>query len=80
MLGELLEVAQDQKLLSGDISWVNPLRKMFAHGSDTVLNAPMFLAPFEAVTSMIAELLVVVEVVRSTPSLDQLYLIGREVK
>jgi hypothetical protein len=37
MLGELLEVAQDQKLLLGDISWVNPLRKMFAHGSDTVL-------------------------------------------
>ncbi len=32
------------------------LRQMFAHGSDTVLNAPMFLGPFEAVTSMIAEL------------------------
>jgi hypothetical protein len=56
MLGELLEAAKTQGLISGDISWINPMRKMFAHGSDTVLNAPMFLTPFEAVTSMIAEL------------------------
>src|SRR5712692_4507479 len=56
MLGELLEAAKAQGLISGNISWINPLRKMFAHGSDTVLNAPMFLGPFEAVTSMIAEL------------------------
>jgi hypothetical protein len=56
MLGELLEVAQDQKLLSGDITWIKPLRNMFAHGSDTVLNAPMFLSPFEAATGMIAQL------------------------
>jgi hypothetical protein len=35
MLGELLETAKAQQLISGDISWINPLRKMFAHGSDT---------------------------------------------
>lgn len=46
MLQELLEAAKDQGLISGDIGWINPLRKMFAHGSDTVLNAPMFLTPF----------------------------------
>lgn len=56
MLWELLEAAQTQGLISGDISWINPMRKMFAHGSDTVLNAPMFLTPFEAVTAIIAEL------------------------
>jgi hypothetical protein len=56
MLGELLEEAKKQGLISGDISWINPMRKMFAHGSDTVLNPPMFLTPFEAITSLIAEL------------------------
>jgi hypothetical protein len=56
MLGELLEAAKAQGLISGDIISINPLRKMFAHGSDTVLNAPMFLGPFETVTSMITEL------------------------
>jgi hypothetical protein len=54
MLGELLEAAQAQGLISGDTTWINPLRKMFAHGSDTVLNPPMFLMPFEAVTAIIA--------------------------
>jgi hypothetical protein len=56
MLAELLEAAKDQGLISGDIGWINPLRKMFAHGSDTVLNAPMFLTPFQVVTAMIVEL------------------------
>ncbi|MGA8076806.1 MAG: hypothetical protein WB868_05385, partial [Xanthobacteraceae bacterium] len=56
MLGELLEAAKTQGLISGDISWINPMRKMFMHGSDTVLNSPMFLGPFEAVTSIIANL------------------------
>ena len=55
MLGELLEACKAQGLISCEISWINPLRKMFAHGSDAILNPPMFLAPFEAVTSMIAE-------------------------
>jgi hypothetical protein len=53
MLGELLETAKAQQLISGDISWINPLRRVFAHGSDTLLNAPLFLSP---VTSLIAEL------------------------
>lgn len=56
MLGELLEAAKAEGLISGDITWINPMRKMFAHGSDAVLNPPMFLAPFEVVTSMIADL------------------------
>ena len=56
MLPELLEAAKAQGLISGEISWINPLRKMFAHGSDTVLNPPMFLTPFAAITAMIAEL------------------------
>jgi hypothetical protein len=56
MLPELLETAKAQGLISGEISWINPLRKMFAHGSDAVLNAPIFLSPFEAVTSMIVEI------------------------
>jgi hypothetical protein len=56
MLAELLEAAKAQGLITVDISWINPMRKMFMHGSDTVLNPPMFLVPFEAVTSIIAEL------------------------
>jgi hypothetical protein len=56
MLAELLEGAKAKRLISGDTNWINPMRKMFAHGSDTVLNPPMFLAPFQAVTSMIAQL------------------------
>lgn len=56
MLAELLETAKAQGLVSGDISWINPLRKTFAHGSDTTLNAPMFLIPFKIITLMIAEL------------------------
>jgi len=56
MLPQLLEAAQAQGLIVGDFSWVNPIRKMFAHGGETVLNPPMFLAPFEAVTALIAEL------------------------
>jgi hypothetical protein len=56
MLPELLETAKKQGLISGDISWINPLRKVFAHGSDTVLNAPLFLTPFRAIPAMIVEL------------------------
>ena len=56
MLGELLDAAKAQGLVSDNIGWINPMRKMFAHGSDTVLNSPMFLDPFESVTSIIAEL------------------------
>jgi hypothetical protein len=56
MLGELLQAAKKQGMIAGDISWIRPMRNMVAHGSDTVLNPPMFLAPFEAVTSIIAGL------------------------
>src|ERR1700685_2379177 len=40
MLGELLEAAKAQGLISGDVNGINQMRKMFAHGSDTVLNPP----------------------------------------
>jgi hypothetical protein len=56
MLPELLDAAGEQGLISGDLSWVNPMRKMFAHGSDAVLNPPLFLTQFIAVTEIIAEL------------------------
>jgi hypothetical protein len=56
MLAELVEVAAAQGLISGDLSWINPMRKMLAHGTDAVLNPPMFLHPFDAVTSLIGEL------------------------
>lgn len=56
MLPELLETAKAQGLISAEIGWINHLRKMFAHGSDTVLNPPLFLEPFKAVTEIIAEL------------------------
>lgn len=55
MLPQLLEAGKEQGLISGDISWINVMRKMFAHGSDTILNPPLFLAPFAAVTAIIAE-------------------------
>ena len=56
MLAELLEVTTKQGLISRDTSWLNELRKMFAHGSDAVLNPPMFLDVFELVTALIGEL------------------------
>lgn len=56
MLPELLEAAKTQGLISAEIYWINDLRKMFAHGSETVLNPPLFLEPFKAVTSIIDEL------------------------
>lgn len=56
MLSELLETAQKQGLLAGDFKLLAHLRNMFAHGSDTILNPPMFLDPFKLVTGLIAEL------------------------
>jgi hypothetical protein len=56
MLPELLEAAQKEGLISVDIGWVNIMRRTFAHGSDMILNPPLFLAPFEAITGMIAAL------------------------
>jgi hypothetical protein len=56
MLPQLLEAGKERGLISGDISWINVMRKMFAHGSDTVLNPSLFLTPFAAVTAIITEM------------------------
>ncbi|MCP4564158.1 MAG: hypothetical protein GY873_37450 [Bosea sp.] len=56
MLDELLKAAKVQNLISADVEGLNHLRNMFAHGTDAVLNPPMFLVPFKLVTETIAEL------------------------
>lgn len=56
MLDELLKSAKAQGLMSADVVGLSHLRNMFAHGTDAVLNPPMFLTPFELVTETIAEL------------------------
>lgn len=56
MLDELLKSAKKQNLISSEIEHLSHLRNMFAHGSDTVLNPPMFLTTFEIVTDIIREL------------------------
>jgi hypothetical protein len=49
MFAELLDIAQAQGLISGDIFGIAKLRNMFAHGSDSVLNVPMFRTSFDVV-------------------------------
>lgn len=56
MLDELLKSAKEQNLISSEIEYLSKMRNMFAHGSDTVLNPPMFLTTFEIVTDIIREL------------------------
>jgi hypothetical protein len=56
MLDELLKSAKEQNLISSDIEYLSKMRNMFAHGSDAVLNPPMFLTTFEIVTDIIREL------------------------
>ncbi len=56
MLDELLKVAKAQGLISAEIEYLSKLRNMFAHGSDVVLNPPLFLTPFEIVTDIIRDL------------------------
>lgn len=56
MLDELLKAAKEQNLISSEIEYLSKMRNMFAHGSDTVLNPPMFLTAFEIVTDVIREL------------------------
>lgn len=56
MLDELLKSAKQQGLISSEIEYLSKLRNMFAHGSDAVLNPPMFLTSFEIVTDIIREL------------------------
>ena len=56
MLDELLKTAKAQQLISSDIENISVLRNMFAHGSDAVLNPPMFLPLLKTVTLIIQEL------------------------
>lgn len=56
MLDELLKSAKEQNLISSEIEYLSKMRNMFAHGSDAVLNPPMFLTTFEIVTDIIREL------------------------
>lgn len=56
MLDELLKSAKEQKLISLNIEYLSTLRNMYAHGSDTVLNPPLFWTQLEVVTLIIQEL------------------------
>jgi len=56
MLDELLKSAKEQNLISAEIEYLSKMRNMFAHGSDTILNPPLFLTTFEMVTDIIREL------------------------
>lgn len=56
MLDELLKSAKELKLISSDIRYLSKLRNTYAHGSDAVLNPPLFLTQFEVVTQIIQEL------------------------
>jgi len=56
MLSKLLASAKAHKLISTNIEYVVPMRNMFAHGSDAVLNVPLFLAALDLVTGLIREL------------------------
>ncbi|WP_155046151.1 hypothetical protein [Paracoccus shanxieyensis] len=56
MLHELLKSAKEQNLISAEIEYLSKMRNMFAHGSDTILNPPLFLTTFEIVTDIIREL------------------------
>ena len=56
MLDELLKLAKEQKLISSDIEYLSTLRNTYAHGSDAVLNPPLFMIQLEVVTQIIREL------------------------
>ncbi|NSZ87638.1 hypothetical protein G6L97_26285 (plasmid) [Agrobacterium tumefaciens] len=56
MLNELLRNAREQGLIQSEIAYLRELRNMFMHGSDAVLNPPMFLVTFTTVTQIIREL------------------------
>jgi hypothetical protein len=56
MLDELLKSAKAQALISAKIEYLSRMRNMFAHGSDAVLNPPLFLTTFEIITDIIREL------------------------
>jgi hypothetical protein len=56
MLDELLKTAKAQHLILSDIENISVLRNTFAHGSDIILNPPMFLPLLLIVTQIIKEL------------------------
>ncbi|MUZ65680.1 hypothetical protein [Agrobacterium vitis] len=55
-LDELLKAAERQGLIVSDITYLSELRNLFLHGSETVLNPPMFLTQFQVITRIIQEL------------------------
>ena len=56
MLDELLRTAKAQSLIQSEIDYLSHMRNTFMHGSDIVLNPPMFLTTFQIVTAIIREL------------------------
>jgi hypothetical protein len=56
MLDELLKTAKAQRLIQSEIDYLSYMRNTFMHGSDIVLNPPMFLTTFQMVTTIIREL------------------------
>jgi len=56
MLDELLKTAKAQGLIQSEIDYLSHMRNTFMHGSDIVLNPPMFLTTFQIVTTIIREL------------------------
>lgn len=53
MLQELLKTAKAQGLIQSEINYLSHMRNTFMHGSDFVLNPPMFLTTFQMVTTII---------------------------
>ncbi len=56
MLDELLKTAKADGLIRSEIDYITHMRNTFMHGSDLVLNPPMFLTTFHLVTAIIREL------------------------
>ncbi|OWK24632.1 hypothetical protein AJ87_19790 [Rhizobium yanglingense] len=56
MLDELLKTAKAQGLIQSEIDCLSYMRNTFMHGSDIVLNPPMFMTTFQMVTAVIREL------------------------
>lgn len=56
MLDELLRAAKAQGLISIDVEGLSHVRNLFAHGTDAVMNPPLFLGQFKLITATIAEL------------------------
>jgi hypothetical protein len=50
------KTAKAQRLIQSEIDYLSYMRNTFMHGSDIVLNPPMFLTTFQMVTTIIREL------------------------